>query len=222
MKPYRFAVVTLSAFAVAGCVTAPPQHVTAPASGACRPLGGGGNSNAQNAAIGAVAGAVLGGVVGGSVAKKSSVGVRNGLLLGALTGALVGSQYNKMIGMTEQPDGSVKMDIPGAVMFRSGSSDISPSFAATLDSVASTIREYCGVTGTIVGHTDSTGTPDGNRKLSLDRARSVSNYLAGRGVESSRLQAFGRGQDEPVASNASELGRAQNRRVEIFVRPPMS
>ena len=161
-------------------------------------------------------------MVGGSVAKKSSVGVRNGLLLGALTGALVGSQYNKMIGMTEQPDGSVKMDIPGAVMFRSGSSDISPSFAATLDSVASTIREYCGVTGTIVGHTDSTGTPDGNRKLSLDRARSVSNYLAGRGVESSRLQAFGRGQDEPVASNASELGRAQNRRVEIFVRPPMS
>jgi outer membrane protein OmpA-like peptidoglycan-associated protein len=169
-----------------------------------------------------VAGGVLGGVIGSSVSKNSRVGARNGILLGALTGALVGSQYNKMIGMTEQDDGSVKLNIPGSVMFRSGSAEISPAFAGTLDSVANTIREYCGVTGTVVGHTDSTGTPDGNRKLSLERARSVSSYLMARGVDGARLQQFGRGQDEPIASNNTDQGRAQNRRVEIFVRPPAS
>lgn len=79
MKASRFAAIAVTAVALAGCTTVPQRQAVAP--GACKPLGGGGNSNAQNAAIGAVAGAVLGGVVGGSVANKSSVGVRNGLLL---------------------------------------------------------------------------------------------------------------------------------------------
>lgn len=214
MRVSRLATITVVAVALVGCQTAPPQG----ASAGCKPLGG--NSNTQNAAIGAVAGAVLGAAVGGAAAKKTSVGVRNGALIGALGGALAGSQYNAMIGMTELPDGSVRLNIPGSVMFRSGSADITPAFASTLDSVAGTIREYCGLTGTIVGHTDSTGTPDGNRKLSSDRARSVAGYLVSRGVDGSRLQQFGRGQDEPIASNATESGRAQNRRVEIFVRPP--
>jgi outer membrane protein OmpA-like peptidoglycan-associated protein len=142
------------------------------------------------------------------------------LLLGALTGALVGSKYNSMIGMTEQADGSVKLNIPGSVMFKSGSAEISPEFATTLDSVGGTIKEYCGVTGSIVGHTDSTGSADLNRRLSVDRARSVASYLTAKGIEPSRLQQDGRGPDEPVASNATDAGRAQNRRVEIFVRPP--
>lgn len=217
MQLHRSIVPIVAAVALAACNNMPQQPG---GSAGCKPIGGGGNSNVQNAAIGAAAGAVIGGVVGGSVAKRSSVGARNGVLLGALSGALVGSQYNSMIGMTEQADGSVKLNIPGSVMFRSGSADISPEFAGTLDSVARTIREYCGVTGTVIGHTDSTGTPEGNRKLSTERARSVSNYLMSRGVDGSRLQQFGRGQDEPIASNASESGRAQNRRVEIFVRPP--
>jgi len=203
------------------CAAGPHQQAAGPAG--CKPLGGGGgNSDTTNAVIGGVAGGVLGGVIGSSVSKNSRVGARNGILLGALTGALVGSQYNKMIGMTEQDDGSVKLNIPGSVMFRSGSAEISPAFAGTLDSVANTIKEYCGVTGTVIGHTDSTGTPDGNRKLSLERARSVSSYLMARGVDGARLQQFGRGQDEPIAPNNTDAGRTQNRRVEIFVRPPAS
>jgi len=210
----RVATIAITTVALVGCQTAPPMGATA----GCKPLGG--TSNVQNAAIGAVAGAVLGAAVGGAAAKRGSVGARNGALIGALGGALVGSQYNSMIGMTELSDGSVRLNIPGSVMFRSGSADISPAFASTLDSVAGTIREYCGLTGTIVGHTDSTGTPEGNRKLSTDRARSVANHLMSRGVDGTRLQQFGRGQDEPVASNATDAGRAMNRRVEIFVRPP--
>jgi outer membrane protein OmpA-like peptidoglycan-associated protein len=217
----RFAVIVVAGVTLAGCAVGPQQQAAGPAG--CKPLGGGGgNSDTTNAVIGGVAGGVLGGVIGSSVSKNSRVGARNGILLGALAGALVGSQYNKMIGMTEQDDGSVKLNIPGSVMFRSGSAEISPAFAGTLDSVANTIKEYCGVTGTVIGHTDSTGTPDGNRKLSLERARSVSSYLMARGVDGARLQQFGRGQDEPIAPNNTDQGRAQNRRVEIFVRPPAS
>ncbi len=215
MQVCRVATIVIAAVALVGCQTAPPLGATA---GGCKPLGG--NSNAQNAAIGAVAGAVVGAAIGGAAAKRSSVGVRNGLLIGALGGALAGSQYNSLIGMTELADGSVRLNVPGSVMFRSGSAEISPAFATTLDSVASTIREYCGLTSTIVGHTDNTGTPEGNRRLSTDRARSVAGYLVSRGVDASRLQQFGRGQDEPLATNATDAGRAQNRRVEIFVRPP--
>jgi len=137
------------------------------------------------------------------VSKNSRVGARNGILLGALTGALVGSQYNKMIGMTEQNDGSVKLNIPGSVMFSTGSATISPAFASTLDSVAGTIKEYCGLTATVTGHTDNTGTVEGNRRLSEDRARSVANYLVSRGVDPMRLQQAGRGQNEPIATNAT-------------------
>ncbi|HQO28954.1 MAG TPA: OmpA family protein [Accumulibacter sp.] len=224
---HRFAVISLSAMALAACNTTPPQQTAATGPGGCKPLGGtqqtsSANSNTTNAAIGAVAGGVLGAVVGRNVANRSSVGTRNGLLLGALAGGLAGSQYNKMIGMTEQNDGSVKLNIPGSVMFSTGSATISPSFASTLDSVAGTIKEYCGLTATVTGHTDSTGTAEGNRRLSADRARSVANYLVSRGVDPMRLQQSGRGQDEPIASNATEEGRAQNRRVEIFVRPPAS
>lgn len=223
MTPHRLAAIVVAA-ALAGCQTMPQQQASAPANGGCKPLGGnansGGNSNTQNAMIGAAIGGVVGGLVGKSSAKKSSVGTRNGLLLGALTGALVGSKYNAMIGKTEQPDGSVKLDIPGSVMFRTGSAQISPEFASTLNAVGGTIKEYCGVTGTIVGHTDSTGSAALNKRLSLDRARSVADYLVAQGISPSRLSRDGRGPDEPVASNATEAGRAQNRRVEIFVRPP--
>ena len=223
---HRLAVISLSTLALAACNTTPQQQASSTGPGGCKPLGGtqstSANSNTTNAAIGAVAGGVLGAVVGRSVANRSSVGTRNGLLLGALAGGLAGSQYNKLIGMTEQNDGSVKLNIPGSVMFSTGSATISPSFASTLDSVAGTIKEYCGLTATVTGHTDSTGTVEGNRRLSADRARSVANYLVSRGVDPMRLQQTGRGQDEPIASNATEEGRAQNRRVEIFVRPPAS
>lgn len=228
MSVKRFAVIAVSAIALAGCQTMPqqqqPQQISSTGPGGCKPLGGGGgnapNSNTKNAAIGAAAGAVLGGLIGSSAAKKSSVGARNGILLGALTGALVGSKYNSMIGMTEQQDGSVKLNIPGSVMFRTGSAEISPEFASTLDSVGGTIKEYCGVTGSIIGHTDSTGSAQTNQRLSQERARSVASYLSAKGIDPSRLTQDGRGPAEPVADNSTEAGRAQNRRVEIFIRPP--
>lgn len=177
-------------------------------------------TNTQNALIGAVAGAAVGGAIGRNSARTASVGTRNGALIGAVAGAFAGSQFNNVVGMSEQADGTVKLDIPGKVLFRTGSADISADFQSVLGNVGGTIREWCGVTATVIGHTDSTGSAAGNQRLSERRATSVANVLKAQGLDAGRLSTEGRGQNEPIAENTTEDGRAQNRRVEIFIRPP--
>ncbi|MCB1960388.1 MAG: OmpA family protein [Rhodocyclaceae bacterium] len=166
----------------------------------------------QNKTIGAVGGAVIGGIIGNQVGGKRSTVV--GAALGGAFGYLVGSQVK----VTEQADGSVKLDIPGAVLFDTNSARVKPSFQQTLDQIAGTLNEHPNAAVTVVGHTDDRGADDYNLKLSQDRALGVTNYLAGRGVAPGRLTATGQGEAMPVASNATAEGRAQNRRVEMFVR----
>ncbi|KAA3654664.1 MAG: OmpA family protein [Proteobacteria bacterium] len=166
----------------------------------------------QNKTIGAVSGAVLGGVVGNQVGGRRSTVV--GAALGGAFGYLIGSQVK----VTEQPDGSVKLDIPGAVLFDTNSARVNPSFAQTLDQIAGTLNEHPNAMVNVVGHTDSTGSAEYNQRLSLDRATSVTNYLQGRGVAPGRLTPTGQGEAMPIADNSTAEGRAQNRRVEMFVR----
>jgi outer membrane protein OmpA-like peptidoglycan-associated protein len=166
----------------------------------------------QNKTIGAVGGAVLGGVIGNQVGGTRSTVV--GAALGGAFGYLVGSKVK----VTEQPDGSVKLDIPGAVLFDTNSARINPSFQDTLNQIAGTLQEHPQANVTVVGHTDSTGSDSYNMKLSQDRAQSVTAYLATQGVASTRLTATGQGEAMPIADNATAEGRAQNRRVEMFVR----
>lgn len=173
----------------------------------------------QNMLIGAAIGAAAGALVGRNAADRRSVGTRNGLLLGALAGALAGSQFKDEVKVSETSDGLVKVNIPGSVLFPTGRSDLNPQFRQTLDSVTDSIRNYCGVTAVVVGHTDNTGTPAINERLSMERAVSVVNHIAPR-FGRDRLSAEGRAEREPVASNADANGRALNRRVEIFVRAP--
>jgi outer membrane protein OmpA-like peptidoglycan-associated protein len=99
---------------------------------------------------------------------------------------------------------------------------LSPAIQSTLTSVTGTVRKYCGVTVRVVGHTDSVGSPAANQQLSERRAAAVQNHMQGQGLERARVAIEGRGPNEPVASNGDEAGRQQNRRVEIFVRPPAS
>lgn len=175
------------------------------------------NSQGKNVAIGAVAGAVIGGLVGNRVADSRGTGTRNGALLGALSGGLIASRYKASISLTEMPDGSVKMNIPGSLLFETGESSIKPDFQHTLDGVGKSLREYCGLRAVVVGHTDNVGSDVANDKLSLARAQSVAHYLQSTGVRASNLSAEGRGEHEPAASNDTPEGRMQNRRVEIFV-----
>lgn len=196
---------------LAGCATQPASTP------GCKPLGG--TDATKATVIGGVIGAVAGAVVGGSVADKGAVGRRNGALFGALAGALAGNVYAKA---TEQPDGSVKLNLPGNVLFPTGSHTLGGEVKPTLDTVASTIKEYCGVTARVIGHTDNVGAYSSNQGLSERRAQSVVAYLESQGVEASRLSSEGLADSSPVASNADAAGRQQNRRVEILVKPPAS
>jgi len=91
---------------------------------------------------------------------------------------------------------------------------------AVLDPFAASLKDDAKSLVTIIGHTDSTGSDAVNNPLSVERAQSVRDYLAGRGVPAARIRTEGRGEREPVAGNGNEAGRAKNRRVEIFLREP--
>lgn len=185
-----------------------------------------GTHTAVGTGTGAVVGAGVGNLIGHD--KKSTA---IGAAVGAAVGAGVGYNWtnirNKLSGqtagtgtqITDQPDGSLMVNIPSNVTFDTDSATIKPSFRSVLDGVAQTISQEPRINARVVGHTDSTGHPDHNMALSQRRAQSVEAYLADRGVAKARLTAEGRGQTQPVASNASEEGRTQNRRVEIYLKP---
>jgi outer membrane protein OmpA-like peptidoglycan-associated protein len=106
------------------------------------------------------------------------------------------------------------------VSFDTNSAAIKPQMRSVLEPFANSLRDDPNARLTIVGHTDSTGSDAINNPLSVDRAQSVRDYLAGRGVAPARVETSGHGSREPVADNGSDAGRAQNRRVEIFLREP--
>src|SRR5690606_19879621 len=92
-------------------------------------------------------------------------------------------------------------------------------FYPALNDVAGTLVEYPQTTIDIIGHADSDGAEDYNQRLSERRADSVKSYLSGRGVQTVRMLSYGRGELEPIASNATADGKAQNRRVQIVLTP---
>jgi outer membrane protein OmpA-like peptidoglycan-associated protein len=174
--------------------------------------------------IGAVTGAVIG------AATSSKKDRAKGALIGAAAvGAAAGgygyyadTQEAKLrqtlqgTGVQVQRNGDVlTLIMPGNITFASSSADISSSFYSTLKSLVLVFKEFDKNGINIVGHTDSTGSLQLNQDLSSRRANSVASYLTSNGVAASRISAYGAGPSQPIASNASESGRAQNRRVEI-------
>ena len=115
------------------------------------------------------------------------------------------------------PDGSVQLIMPGSITFDTNKSNIKPNFYATLDKVAQTLAEDNKSAILVTGYTDNTGNDSINIPLSQARAQSVKNYLAGKGVPSSRIDAQGYGSSNPIADNSTASGREQNRRVEISI-----
>jgi outer membrane protein OmpA-like peptidoglycan-associated protein len=185
---------------------------------------------ATGAGIGTVGGAVIGGLLDGSR------GARTGAMIGAAAGAGGGYLWSKKmedqkrtmeqatagtgVAVTQTADNQLKLEVPSDVSFRVGRADIEPPMRPVLDRFAQTLVANSGTTVRIVGHTDSTGSDAINDPLSVNRAASVRNYLADRGVAAQRVAIDGRGAREPIAENTSEAGRARNRRVEIFVGEP--
>ncbi len=180
------------------------------------------------AAVGAVAGAVL----GHQLDDKSGRYV--GAAVGALAGGAVGNYMDRQqqalnqalereraLGLQVQQlqDGTIKLDIPSEISFDFDSAEIKPAFRPSLNNVADVLRQYDRTVVHIIGHTDSTGPDAYNQQLSQRRASATATYLANQGVSMDRLRTEGRGESQPRASNATEVGRAQNRRVEIFIKP---
>ena len=111
----------------------------------------------------------------------------------------------------------LELVMPGNVTFPTNEYSIRDSFFPVLDSVSSILYKYTDTRIQVEGHTDSTGALDYNYGLSDRRARSVGNYLASKGVDQNRIITQGAGPDQPIASNETEAGRAQNRRVELQI-----
>lgn len=171
----------------------------------------------------------IGGVVCGLIgATENSRRARNAALgcgaVGAGVGAYMDAQEAELrqqlsgTGVQVQRNGDeLNLIMPGNVTFNTNEYAIRSQFNSVLDAVAQVLYKYADTRLVVSGHTDSTGSADYNYGLSERRARSVSNYLAARGVDQNRLLVQGMGPDRPIASNASESGRAQNRRVELQI-----
>ncbi|MEM7546858.1 MAG: OmpA family protein [Pseudomonadota bacterium] len=191
---------------------------------ACTQEGGVGQNTGAGAIIGAVGGAVVGGLIGNRRGALIGAGV------GAVTGAGVGVYLDRQqadlernlegTGATVTNTGEeLLVNLPSSITFAVDRADIQPQFRESLARVASTLVQYESSLIDVVGHTDSTGSESYNQSLSERRASSVANFLISRGVIRERVVAFGQGETQPIASNDTAAGRAENRRVELRITP---
>ncbi|MCS6627437.1 OmpA family protein [Roseibacterium beibuensis] len=188
------------------------------------------NNTGTGAIAGAVGGALLGYLTNTSDSEEGRKNALIGAGIGALGGAAVGAYMDRQqreleaelsgsgVGVARQGDNLV-LRMPSDVTFASNQSSINPAFYATLDDVSAVLNRYDQSVVDIIGHADSDGAEDYNLNLSRERASSVAQYLVSRNVLADRLYVDGRGESQPVATNATAAGKAQNRRVEILIRP---
>ena len=176
------------------------------------------------AGIGAASGAAIGALAGGG--KGALIGAGAGAALGAGVGYYMDRQEKQLrmrlegTGVRVQRQGdNLKLIMPGNITFGTDSANINSNFYPILDSVGIIFKEFDDTSINISGYTDSTGGDAHNQELSERRANSVASYLVRTGTQHGRIQSRGFGKRFPVASNDSTMGRAQNRRVEISIRP---
>ncbi|WP_022703992.1 OmpA family protein [Pseudorhodobacter ferrugineus] len=180
---------------------------------------------------GVVAGALLGGALGATSngddkLLKTVVGAGIGAAIGGAIGATLDQQaadLRNSIGdnrvSVTNTGSELIVNLPQDILFATDSATLRGDLTQDLQAVARSLLNYPNSTVQVVGHTDNTGSAAYNQNLSQRRAQSVASVLQANGVPGGRIQAFGRGEDQPIASNLSEAGRAQNRRVEIIIRP---
>jgi outer membrane protein OmpA-like peptidoglycan-associated protein len=183
---------------------------------------------AVGAGIGAASGAVIGLLTADSKNRQRNVLIGAGL--GAIAGGGVGyymdvqeaklRQRLRNSGVSVTRVGNqIQLNMPGNVTFATGSPSINANFYDVLNAVALVLKEYEKTTVDVIGHTDSVGAEQYNRTLSENRARSVAEYLSGQGILPARLLLAGMGESQPIASNDTPEGRAQNRRVTLQIAP---
>jgi outer membrane protein OmpA-like peptidoglycan-associated protein len=194
--------------------------------GGCENMSERESATAKGAGIGALAGAVLSSATGGKAGTGAVAGAAVGAIAGNLWSKNMEDKRRQMeqatqgtgIEVAKTANNELKVNVPSDLSFATGRADLNPSLRPVLDQFANGLDKTTLVR--IVGHTDNTGSDAINDPLSLQRARTVSDYLQDRGVSVNRLEIAGRGSREPLADNGTADGRAKNRRVEIFLREP--
>ncbi len=187
------------------------------------------NNQQKGTVIGTAAGAVIGGVLGNNIGKGKNAPV------GAVLGGIVGGVAGNVIGRNmDKQAKEIKETLPGAEVERVGegikvtmkenmvnfgfdSSNLTSAAMANLDKLAEVLKNNPDTNINIYGHTDSKGSDEYNLSLSDRRAAAVKSYLASKGIASSRMIPMGVGEKEPIATNDTDAGRAQNRRVEFAI-----
>lgn len=187
------------------------------------------NNTQKGAGIGAVAGAVIGGVLGNNLGKggKGAMGAVLGGAIGGVAGGVIGNKMDKQARQIDEALPGAEVERVGegiklvlnenAVRFDTNKSTLTTAAKANLDKLIPVFKEYADTNITIFGYTDSTGSADYNLKLSGERATSVKNYLASKGLSNARFNVTGLGIADPIASNDTPDGRSKNRRVEFAI-----
>lgn len=180
----------------------------------------------KGAVIGAGGGAAAGGAIAKATGKSTAKGAILGAVLGGAAGAIIGQQMDKQADELENeiPDADVErvgegiqVTFDSGILFDFNKSSLRSEAKSNLRELAQSLGQYDNTDVVIVGHTDAVGSDDYNYGLSVERARSAASYLQSIGVSSRRITTVGRGETEPVASNDSDYGRQQNRRVEVAI-----
>ncbi|RRD02426.1 OmpA family protein [Prevotella sp. OH937_COT-195] len=196
------------------------------------------NNTGKGALIGTGGGALLGAVVG-KIAGNTAVGATVGAAVGAGAGALIGKKMDKAAERAQAIENAkveeitdanglkaVKVSFDSGILFSTGRADLQPSARYALTDFANMLREFSDTDVAIQGYTDNQGwrgysaaqSYEKNRQLSLQRAQSVCNFLTSHGVKYNQIKMCeGYGEENPVASNSTASGKAQNRRVEIYM-----
>ncbi|MEG0947781.1 MAG: OmpA family protein [Bacteroidales bacterium] len=177
---------------------------------------------------GAAAGAGIGALIGKG--KGAAIGAAIGAAVGTGAGALIGKKMDKKKAELEAIQGAtvetvtdannlqaVKVTFESGILFATNSSTLSTASKAALAEFAAKMKDMPDTDLTIQGHTDNTGSREVNARISKERAQAVGNYLRGKAINSNRISEEGLAFDVPVADNTTASGRAQNRRVEIYI-----
>ncbi|MBN9306877.1 MAG: cell envelope biogenesis protein OmpA [Devosia sp. 67-54] len=188
------------------------------------------SKTAGGAMIGAGTGAVVGAFAGAATGNDPRIAALIGAGLGGLTGAAVGHYMDQQeaelraqlqsTGVSVTRVGNqIILNMPSNITFQTDSATVNTAFNSTLVSVGLVLKKFNKTVVDVTGHTDNTGSDAHNQDLSQRRAVAVATILANQGVDQRRFYIEGKGESDPIASNATESGRAQNRRVEIQISP---
>jgi outer membrane protein OmpA-like peptidoglycan-associated protein len=188
-------------------------------------MGCGTSKALQGGAIGAAGGGLLGAVIGKQLGNTAA-GAIIGAAVGGTAGALIGHNMDKQAEEMRQDLSNAKIERVGegikitfnsGILFTTASSDLQSAAKENIASLAKILNKYPDTNVIIEGDTDSDGSEEYNLKLSERRAQAVAEYTKSAGVDAARITTVGKGETNPVASNDTAEGKAQNRRVEIAI-----